>query len=231
MSRAVVLVSGGIDSAGTLVKALEEEDGVTVIHFRYGQRTQDTEWSLALEATGWAARKYINTYSGRKVVTYTDVFSKFSSGLTSDEEDFSQIKDDSDLLVGYVPMRNLHFLTTAGAIAYQNDAENIYIGIQAGDPDSEDWVTPDQSKPFIKSAEEALNESSDKSFSIKTPLSEWDKSEVIEYLHEREFPLEATFSCYEEISDRVACGQCAGCNERIEAFKKLELQDPIAYHG
>lgn len=230
MSGGVVLLSGGIDSAAVMCKAAEEEDELSAVFITYGQRTEATEWNKSHRIAKHLTRR-VESFSWPQdfvTIDYKEIFRNFSAGVTDETEDL-ELEGGGELLTGYVPMRNLHFLSTAGAIAYDRGYSNIYVGFQDGDPDSEEWTTPDQSKAFVEASENAINESSDKDgFEIRTPFSDSEKHEVIEYLDSQGIRLDYTYSCYES---PPACGECASCNERIEAFKKLEMQDPIAYDG
>lgn len=232
MGRAIVLVSGGIDSATCLALACEEFDEVTPVHFDYGQQTNDLERKQAEKLVSYFYGKTNASIDELRVVDYKGVFQHFSSGVAGDRESF--LTNEGDLIekdgrsTGYVPMRNLHFITTGAAFADVEGADAVFHGAQGGDEEA----YPDCREPFMISAQAAVAYSlaDDDDVDINTPLLDKDKDEVIRLGEELEVPWEYTYSCYEEVQDMEnpdPCGQCPACEERIEAFNSAGVEDPF----
>lgn len=219
MSKAFVLLSGGIDSAVCLEQALKNFSDVEAVHFDYGQQTENIE---RRNAEAQCREDDIPLH----VVDYRDVFRNFAEGTIRDKEYDSENLSREGHSVGYVPQRNLHLLTSAGALAeYHTDEEEIilYIGAQAND--SEDY--PDCRPKFLSSAEKALNKGTDQhNFEIRAPLIELSKPEVLRKGEEMGVDWEKTFSCYNDDNGKP-CGECPACIERKEAFDQVDFEDHV----
>jgi 7-cyano-7-deazaguanine synthase len=219
-SKAFVLLSGGIDSAVCLKKASEEHEDVAAIHIDYGQQTEDIEHTNAeKQADGLG----IPLHS----CNYRTVFSEFAEGTTEDKEYNRERTTDDDHSVGYVPQRNLHFLTTAAAIAEHNTeaGEDIVLYHGAQQNDGEDY--PDCRPTFIEAAENAINRSTDQHMiRISTPIIDHSKPEVLQLGERLGVDWKVTFSCYND-ENGEPCGECPACIEREEAFEKAVISDPL----
>lgn len=218
--KAFVLLSGGIDSAVCLQKAIKEHGKVEAIHFDYGQQTEEIERENA-------KNQCENQGIPLQVVDYRDVFKEFAEGTIRDQEYDETNLSQEGHSVGYVPQRNLHLLTSAAAIAeHETDTSEdivLYIGAQAGD--GEDY--PDCRPEFIESAEEAVNQSTEQHrIEIKAPLINLTKEEVLIKGKNLEISWENTFSCYND-EEGDPCGECPACVERREAFEKASFEDPL----
>lgn len=228
--HAVVLVSGGIDSATCLGIACNKYERITPVHIDYGQQTSTVEQVLARGQCQHMAEEYPDTRISRTpVIEYSDVFKHFAEGVADDEKTFGHMTEDDGRSSGYVPMRNLHLLATAAAIADVEDADAIYHGAQAGD--EADY--PDCRPEFLDRAAGAINKSlpGDEYIDVRAPLLHSSKTEVLEEGHDVGVNFELTYSCYGEVEDPFApnpCGNCPACKEREEAFEQTEFSDP---HG
>ena len=220
MTKAFVLLSGGIDSAVCLKKALKEHENVEAIHYDYGQQTEHIERRNAKQQAD-------NNELPLHVVDYRDVFRNFAEGTIEDKE-YDQRKTVEDQhSVGYVPQRNLHLLASAAATAEHNTDTGetivLYIGVQQGD--AEDY--PDCRPEFVELAEKTINQATEQhEFTIETPLISRSKEEVLEFGQELGVNWELTFSCYND-EDEKPCGECPACIEREDAFQKVEFEDPL----
>lgn len=233
MSEAVVLLSGGIDSAVCLALAAAEYETVTPVHISYGQQTESLEDWQALRQRNHIEEQYPGTNMNPMIgVDYSDVFQWFAAGVASDRDSFvtedGELEEDDGRSTGYVPMRNLHFIATAAGIADVHDADAVYIGVQGGDEES----YPDCRMEFIDKAAGAVTNSlaDDKHIDIRVPLIWLSKEEVIAAGEDYNVAWEYTYSCYEEVRDPEnpePCGECPACIERIEAFEAAEVNDPI----
>ncbi|MFB6282564.1 MAG: 7-cyano-7-deazaguanine synthase [Halobacteria archaeon] len=225
--RAVVLLSGGIDSATCLAMACVEFEEVIAVHINYGQQTADLEGSMAAKQTALLENdKPADVYP--MTIDYRSVMQNFAEGVASsrDFEADKQTQQDGRS-VGYQPMRNLHLIATAAGIADHNDASAIYHGAQGGD--EADY--PDCRPEFMTAAENAVNCSlADKEhIELRTPLIDMEKHEVIKRADELGVYLNHTYSCYEAIEDDdpEPCGECPACIERGEAFHLARVTDPF----
>lgn len=228
-SMAIVLLSGGIDSATCLALATDHYDTILPVHYNYGQQTADFEQKQANQLAREFRRRGNNILTV-KVVEYKDVFSNFAGGVASDRDSFTtedgDLEEDDGRSTGYVPMRNLHLIATGSAIADVNDADAVYHGMQQGDEAS----YPDCRPAFKNAAERAVNESlaDNVGISVRTPLLSRDKVEVIQLGEDRGVPWEYTYSCYEAIDGKAQpCGECPACIERGEAFMIAGVTDPF----
>ncbi|MFB6158673.1 MAG: 7-cyano-7-deazaguanine synthase [Candidatus Nanohalobium sp.] len=220
MTKALVLLSGGIDSAVCLRKALQQHSEVEAIHFDYGQQTEHIERRNAQKQ---CREKDVEL----EIVDYRDVFSNFAEGTVRDKEYNSSNTVEDEHSVGYVPQRNLHLLTSAAAKAehHSETGEEIflYIGVQSGD--AGDY--PDCRPEFMELAEKTINQATEQhEFNIETPLISRSKEEVLELGQELGVTWELTFSCYNDENENP-CGECPACIEREEAFQKIDFDDPI----
>jgi 7-cyano-7-deazaguanine synthase len=232
-SKAVVLASGGMDSATCFAIACEAHDEVVPVHVDYGQQTNDLERRQAERLTEHYQQNTEAEVDDLTVVDYSPVFQHFAGGVASDRDSF--VTDDGDLeeedgrSTGYVPMRNMHLIATGAGFADVGGADALYTGVQGGDLDSYPDCRPD----FVASIQAAVHNSlaDDRFISVETPLLYLTKTEVLQRGEELEVPWEYTYSCYEEVQDvddPDPCGQCPACEERTEAFNEAGLQDPFA---
>lgn len=229
--KAIVLVSGGIDSATCLAMAVKQYDEVIPVHYNYGQQTADFEQSQAKSLVECFQVDIDTEIEDLTVVEYKDVFGHFAGGVASDRDSFvtddGELEEDDGRSTGYVPMRNLHLIGTGAAFADVHNADAVFHGMQAGDEAS----YPDCRERFRLAIQDAVNFSlaDDESIDIRAPLVEMDKHEVIELGEELNVPWEYTYSCYEAIDSEAVepCGECPACVERAEGFENAGVEDPF----
>lgn len=230
MTKAIVLLSGGIDSATCLGLALEHYDEVQPIHYNYGQQTAEFEEQQAVNLASHFRDEGHNVHPVT-TIDYQSVFEVFGRGVASDRDSFvtedGDLEEDDGRSTGYVPMRNLHLLATGAGVADVEDGDAIYHGMQQGDEASYPDCRPD----FAAAAEEAINQSlaDGDSINVRTPLLHRSKVEVIQQGENLGVPWEYTYSCYEAIEEDEPepCGQCPACIERGEAFHLARVTDPF----
>lgn len=232
MTKAVVLASGGMDSATCLAMACVHFDEVIPVHYDYGQQTADIERQRAELQVNHLSNIYENTVITQpEVVDYEPVFSHFARGTASDRESFTtedgELEEEDGRSTGYVPMRNLHLIATGAAFADVHDADAVYHGAQGGDEES----YPDCRASFMMAAEDAIDRSlaDDDSISLMTPLINKTKEQVITTGSQLGVAWEYTYSCYAatDFDDPDPCGECPACVERMEAFDGLHIDDPV----
>jgi len=225
MKRAVVLLSGGIDSTTTLAIAIAEGYEAYALSFDYGQRHQiETE----------AARSVANSLGTKEHrVAKIDLGVFGGSALT---DDLDVPKQRSDVEIGrsipitYVPARNTIFLAYALAWAEVIPANDIFLGVNAIDYSG----YPDCRPEFIEAFENVANLGTKtgvegRRFQIHTPLIKFSKAEIIRKAVELGVDLSLTHSCYDPTPEGLACGECDSCLLRLKGFREAELKDPIRY--
>jgi 7-cyano-7-deazaguanine synthase len=217
-SRAVVLLSGGMDSCVCAALAARDFD-VAALHISYGQRTEERERRAFLEICN---RLGIHE---RLVVRNEALRAIGGSALTDPNIAVPETATiGHEIPVTYVPFRNAHFLAVAVSWAEVLGAEKIFIG--AVEQDSSGY--PDCRPAYYRAFNEVVKTGTkDGRIEIVTPLIARRKSEIIALGLELGAPLDLTWSCYSR-EDR-ACGVCDSCVLRLRAFKEARAADPIAY--
>lgn len=218
---AVVLVSGGIDSAVCLEEAWQMADVVQPLYFDYGQ-TSDEEKAATL-VTRWFQGRGDGVVRPLETIDYRSVFDEFQTGLTADSRGPAPAEDMND---AYVPMRNLHFLATAGALAWRNEMDSVWFGAQGGEGDMQ--INPDARPVFVHAARAAINHSIEEGATIDVvaPFQTASKAEVVARGLERGIPFERTWSCYDGERPEP-CQDCDACEERTAAFEANDEVDPL----
>lgn len=227
--KAVVLLSGGIDSATCMAKACQEFGSVLPVHVQYGQQTADMEYEMAEAQRDHLNRAYPAVHvESMEVVDYSNVFGHFAEGVADEGKDFSHMTESDGRSSGYVPMRNLHLIATAAAFADVEGADSVFHGAQGGD--QADY--PDCRQGFMDSAAGAISKSlpSNQSLDLRIPLIHLTKPEVIRMGQSLGVDFELTYSCYTEVRSITTpepCGECPACEERREAFREAGIVDPV----
>lgn len=197
MTETYVLCSGGMDSA----VCVGLYDDSTAIHFDYGQSTAQVERRRAM--------KICEKFDVPLRIIEYGLFQEFSGGVLEDQE---YTEDWSGQSPGYVPLRNLHFLTTVAAIAESDGHEDVRIVYGANANDEEGY--PDCRRDFVLAAEMAINRSTEEcNFIIETPLIDKTKEEIREKARKLGIQPDETVSCYNR-EEGQSCGTCPACVER-----------------
>jgi 7-cyano-7-deazaguanine synthase len=217
-SRAVVLLSGGMDSCVCASLAARDHDPAAV-HVSYGQRTEVRERKAFTEICDRLEIK-------DRLIVRNDALAAIGGSALTDEAiavPESQALGDG-VPVTYVPFRNAHFLSVAVSWAEVLEAGTVYIG--AVEQDSSGY--PD-CRPQYYQAFNAVIKAGTKHgrIEIVTPLIAMRKSEIIKVGLELGAPLDLTWSCYSR-EDR-ACGVCDSCVLRLRAFREAGAADPLPY--
>ncbi|HEY4284538.1 MAG TPA: 7-cyano-7-deazaguanine synthase QueC [Chthoniobacterales bacterium] len=225
MKRAIVLLSGGIDSATTL--AIAKRDGYEpyALSFDYGQRHHIELASARLIAQSLKAREHR--------VIKLDQSSLAGSALTGGvpvPKSRSVEQIETGIPVTYVPARNTIFLAHALAWAEIIDAHDIFLGVNAIDYSG----YPDCRPEFIQAFENVANLATKAGveggrFKIHAPLIELTKAQIISTAHSLGVDLKLTHSCYDPSPDGRACGRCDSCQLRLRGFRDAGLTDPVEY--
>lgn len=220
MSRAVCLVSGGLDSCVAAAVAQSRDLDLAFLHISYGQRTEDRE----LRAFHDIADHY---HVELRLVSRIDHLKAIGgSALTDKRLTVPQADTEcSGIPVTYVPFRNANLLAIATSWAEVIGASAIFIG--AVEEDSSGY--PDCRESFFRAFSEMIAEGTrpETSIRIETPLIHLSKKEIVRMGLELAAPLDKTWSCYQN-QDR-ACGQCDSCRLRLRGFGLAGEPDPIPY--
>ena len=224
--RAVVLVSGGLDSATVLAIAAAEGFELYALSFNYGQRHR-----FELRA---AERVCVAQGVARHVTIPLDLRAFGGSALT-DEIDVPKDRSDAELETGipitYVPARNTIFLSLALGWAEVLGAQDIFIGVNAVDYSGYPDCRPEFIEAFARLASLATKGGVEGTLSwqVHTPLIHLAKAEIIGKGHELGVDYGLTHSCYDPDEQGRACGRCDSCRLRLKGFAEAGLEDPAPY--
>ncbi len=219
--KAVVLLSGGMDSATCLALAVSEGYDCHALSFSYGQRH-----SVELDS----AKKIAKSLSVAKhFILSFDLRKWGASALTSDKIKVPE-KASKKIPVTYVPARNSIFLSFAAAWAETLGARDIFIGVNSLDYSG----YPDCRPEFIKSFARAINlgtKAHDEGWKmrINAPLQKMSKAEIITMGLRLGLDFSLTWSCYNPVRKGLACGKCDSCRLRLKGFHEAGFVDPIEY--
>ncbi|MDQ8157873.1 MAG: 7-cyano-7-deazaguanine synthase QueC [Gemmatimonadota bacterium] len=223
---AVVLLSGGLDSATAL--AVARRDGFTpyAMTFRYGQRH-----SVEIDA---ARRVAAAQGVARHVVVDFDLRQWGGSALTGDAEvpkDRDVAHPSDEIPVTYVPARNTIFLSFALAWAETLGAEAIFIGVNALDYSGYPDCRPEYIAAFEQMANLATRAGVEGAhrLTIHAPLQHLTKADIVRLGASLGVDYAMTTSCYDPAADGTACGHCDACQLRRRGFAEAGSPDPIAY--
>ena len=224
MSKAVVLLSGGLDSSTAAAIARSEGYDLSALSLEYGQ-------SHSREITS-AKAVAKSLHIPEHIVLPVNLASIAASALTGDIEiplDRDIDLDHPDIPVTYVPGRNLVFLSLAVSYAESIGAADIFIGVSQVDYSG----YPDCREEFVRSFENTANLATragtegTNPFRIHAPLINTSKSDTIRRGLELGLDYSLTWSCYQ--GGEYACGRCDSCKLRLAAFAELGVSDPLKY--
>jgi 7-cyano-7-deazaguanine synthase len=223
---AVVLLSGGLDSATTAAIAKADCFDLVALSVDYGQRHR-----FELDA----ARRVAESLGVERHLVQTIDLSQFgASALTADiavPKDRSEAEMEASIPVTYVPARNTVFLSLALGLAEAIGAADIFIGVNAVDYSG----YPDCRPAFIEAFEKLANLATKAgvegtaTFTIHTPLIHLTKAEIIRRGVELGVEYNLTHSCYDPDERGTSCGRCDACQLRLKGFAEAGLKDPLPY--
>jgi len=225
MKRAVVLLSGGIDSSTTLGIAIAEGYQTYALSFDYSQRHQiETE----------AARRVAKSLGVKEHRIAKIDLRVFGGSALTDDIAVPRQRLETEIAHGipvtYVPARNTIFLAYALAWSEVIPANDIFIGINAIDYSG----YPDCRPEFIEAFENLANVGTKagvegRSFQIHTPLIKLSKADIIRKGIELGVDFSLTHSCYDPTLEGLACGECDSCLLRLKGFREAGMKDPVRY--
>jgi len=217
--RAVVLVSGGMDSATAVYEAVERGYAPHFLHTSYGQRTESKERECA--------RRLAEEVNAEFLRVETDHLTRIgASALTDDGVEVADADlDDEEIPDTYVPFRNANLLSMAISQAEAIGAAAVFVGAH-----SEDFAGyPDCRPEFFEAFQRVVDVGTkpETGIAVEAPFVEWSKTEIAERGLELGVPYEHTWSCYR--ANEPACGTCDACALRLQAFRAAGARDPIPY--
>jgi 7-cyano-7-deazaguanine synthase len=221
MAKAVVLISGGLDSCVTAAIAAAEGFDLYFLHLNYGQRTEARE----LRAFCDVADHYRVALNRRLVASISHLAAIGGSSLTDASIPVSPADLSSNAIPSsYVPFRNAHILSVAVSWAEVLGAERIFIG--AVYEDSSGY--PDCRPEYYAAFNEVIRLGTARgAIRIETPIIRMTKAEIVSRGVALGAPLHLTWSCYQ--AEDVACGVCDSCALRLRGFARAGIEDPVPY--
>ncbi len=225
VAKAVVLLSGGLDSSTLLAIAKSQGYDTYALSFHYGQRHR-----VEIEA----ARRVAQSLGvGHHIVLDIDLRSFGGSALTSEiavpkGRGLEQMAED--IPVTYVPARNTIFLSFALAWAEVLGSTDIFIGVNALDYSGYPDCRPEYIEAYEKMANLATKAAVEgRKLGIHTPLINLTKAEIINKGLELGLDYSLTVTCYDPFETGEACGTCDSCLLRLKGFREAGLTDPVKY--
>lgn len=221
MTRSVILLSGGMDSATVLAIARDAGEECYALSFAYGQK-HDAELNAAKQI---AAAAQVQEH---RVITI-DMGQLGGSALTDDAIDVPAA-GGSGIPVTYVPARNTVFLSLGLAWAEVLAADAIYVGVNAVDYSGYPDCRPEYIAAFQNMANLATKRTTEgQPLEIRAPLIDKSKSEIVRLGSGLGVDFSLTVSCYSATADGAACGECDACDLRRQGFAEAGIPDPTRY--
>lgn len=224
--KAVILLSGGLDSSTVLLIAKDQGFSPYALTFRYGLRH---EFEID------AAKRIAQTYSATDHIIVDIDLRAFGGSALTDERDVPKDRSASEFSEGipitYVPARNTIFLSFALAWAEVLEANDIFIGVNALDYSGYPDCRPEYIKAYQSMANLATKAGveGNQDIVIHTPLIDLTKAQIIRKGTELGMDYSLTHSCYDPSIEGVPCGHCDACQLRLKGFNDAGLTDPLIY--
>jgi len=224
MKKAILSLSGGLDSCTTLVWLLNQGYSVLCIFFEYGSKHNRWENVKAVDFFLHYARLFPPPQLDLRTVDLSATFASFKSDLLTSGGAIPEGHYAAEnMKATVVPARNMIFLSVLAGLAESENIDNIALGIHQGDHE----IYPDCRPSFFTAMGEAIQEGTSNSVSLLAPFLTKNKIDIVRYGNEFNLPFYKTRTCYKD--QPLACGKCGSCVERLDAFNKNGLIDPVHY--
>ncbi|PLX60914.1 7-cyano-7-deazaguanine synthase QueC [Sedimenticola selenatireducens] len=222
MKKAVILLSGGLDSATSLAMAREQGYACYALSFAYGQRH-----AVELEAAGRVADA-LGVVEHKVIPIALDAFG--GSALTDNAIAVPEAEGGDGIPVTYVPARNTVFLSLALGWAEVLGARDLFLGVNAVDYSGYPDCRPEYIEAFERLANLATKAGVEgERFRIHAPLIDMTKAQIIQTGVRLGVNYALTVSCYQADASGVACGRCDSCRLRAQGFREAGVPDPTPY--
>ncbi|GIW60116.1 MAG: 7-cyano-7-deazaguanine synthase [Patescibacteria group bacterium] len=221
--RALVLVSGGLDSGVLLAYCKETypDDYLLALSFAYPSRHNYRESDAAENlCKHYNVSRFVVDVSGLLNLVRGKT-ALLVGGMSPNELDKSY--PPAGTIASFVPGRNLIFIAAASMVAIKYDCDKLFVGYQSGDCPN----YPDCSPDFINAMKKAVNLTADGKLELDAPFIGLSKCQVVKVGADLKFPFELSWSCYKDYPTH--CGVCAACRERKKAFLEAGISDPTTY--
>ena len=217
MQKVLVSMSGGVDSSTLAMFLFNKGYEIQPVSFRYDSNHNHYELTAAAEFIKAHNLKPQIIIDARNVLSYA------KSSLMGDSEIPEGHYKEESMRSTVVPGRNLIFLSILASIAESEKIPVIAAGVHQGDH----FIYPDCRPTFIHSAMKTIYASTDFKVKLIAPFLMMNKAEIVRCGLELEVDYSYTRTCYK--NQRIACGKCGACQERLEAFAINKTKDPIQY--
>lgn len=215
--KALVVLSGGMDSAVALAKTACFNTQVEAVHFQYGSKHNGRELPAARSLA-----RYYNTKL--TVIRLPFVGNLFKSDLLNSGGEIPEGHyEDLSMKRTVVPFRNGIMLSIAAGLAESVGAKTVVLGNHAGDH----AIYPDCRNDFVSAMSKAIGLGTYAQIKLKCPFVSMSKADIAKLGDEYLVPFDLTWSCYK--GGKKHCGKCGTCVERIEAFHLAGVEDPVEY--
>jgi 7-cyano-7-deazaguanine synthase len=225
---AVVLLSGGLDSATTAAIARAQGFDLFALSIDYGQRHRFELDAARRVATSLGVTRHVVAFVGLEAFGGSALTDDIAVPLGRDEQEIA-----AGIPVTYVPARNAVFLSLALGYAEVVGASDLFIGVNAVDYSGYPDCRPEFVAAFERLANVATKAGVEHTlrFHIHTPLIHMTKAEIIRRGTQLGLDYSLTHSCYAPNAAGVACGRCDACQLRLKGFAEAGITDPIAYQS
>lgn len=217
--KAVLALSGGLDSSTLLAYCLDEHHSVLAVGFDYGSKHSQYE----LGAAEMVADAYHVEF---RRVSLTSFMSLFRSNLLIGQGDIPEGHyEAASMSQTVVPARNIIFASILAGLAWSENAQEVWLGIHAGDH----AIYPDCRPQFFGSMSNAIHHGTDQKIKLQAPFLRETKDKIVALGLKLHVPYYITRTCYKQ--QQIACGKCGSCQERLAAFKANNDEDPLEYES
>ncbi len=220
MTKAIVSLSGGMDSTTVLAHAVVQHHGdVAAVGFTYGSKHNQYENAAAERV----AQHYGVPY---KLIDLSSVMAGFKSDLMKSGGAIPEGHyEAASMSRTVVPGRNIIFASILAGIAWSEKAEQVWLGIHAGDH----FIYPDCRPAFFEAMRKAVLAGTGDAATLVAPFLFASKADIVKSGLGLDVPYKLTRTCYAD--QEMACGRCGSCQERLDAFAANKIEDPLAYES
>ncbi|MBU0506611.1 MAG: 7-cyano-7-deazaguanine synthase QueC [bacterium] len=221
--KSIVLLSGGLDSALSIVLAKQESHVLYGLTYDYGQNSvkKEIKASLAICAHLMIEHKVVKLPFFDELRNHPLLGNAKPPTVTIEELDDKEKTKDTAKAV-WVPNRNGIFLNIAAGLAEMNKVDYLYAGFNK----EEASTFPDNTEDFLKAMNQSLSFSTWQNVFVKAPTIGMTKPEIVKKLVEEKFPLELVWSCYKDDGDKM-CGECESCMRLKRALMENDMEELV----